>query len=249
MSFVKRLRIFAGPNGSGKSSLYTYLVAQGYFHPYFYINADQIALSLPTGFSVLNWACKVSQDDFLHFLSSSSLCSLFDAAQVASQLCIKDSLFLWQDSVSPSSYVAAAVADYLRQKMLASSSSFVCETVFSHPSKLDFMKRASTNGFKVYLYFIALQDPCINIERVSNRVCKGGHDVPKDKVISRFHRCMDNLLPAMKLCAKAYFFDNSEANEICGFNNFACLEDGEIVFLSDTVPAWFDTYVLQKIAR
>ena len=145
--------------------------------------------------------------------------------------------------------MAAAVADYLRQKMLASSSSFACETVFSHPSKLDFMKRANTNGFKVYLYFIALQDPCINIERVSNRVCKGGHDVPKDKVISRFHRCMDNLLPAMKLCAKAYFFDNSEANEICGFNNFACLEDGEIAFFCDTVPAWFDTYVLQKITR
>ena len=54
MSFVKRLRIFADPNGSGKSSLYTYLVAQGYFTPYFYINADQIALSLQKGFSIAN---------------------------------------------------------------------------------------------------------------------------------------------------------------------------------------------------
>ena len=248
MSFVKRLRIFAGPNGSGKSSLYTYLVAQGYFTPYFYINADQIALSLPTGFSVLNWPCKVSQDDFLHFLDSCSLSNLFDVKQVARETQIEDNVFLWAGS-APSSYVAAAIADYLREKMLTANSSFACETVFSHPSKLEFMKRAKENGFKVYLYFIAAKDPFINEGRVANRALNGGHDVPPEKVHSRFYRCMDNLFCALKVCDEAYLFDNSSATEKLSFDNFALFKGGVLKLFCDIVPAWFDTYVLQKIAR
>lgn len=168
--------------------------------------------------------------------------------QVARETQIEDKMFLWSGS-APSSYVAAAVADYLRQKMLTANSSFACETVFSHPSKLDFMKRAKENGFKVYLYFIAAKDPFINIDRVTNRVLNGGHDVPHDKVHSRFYRCMDNLFCAMKVCDEAYLFDNSSATEKLSFDNFALFKGSTLKLLSDRVPAWFDTYVLQKIAR
>lgn len=50
----KRLRIFARPNGSGKSDLYRFLIETKYFTPYFYINSDEIAHELPTGFSIIN---------------------------------------------------------------------------------------------------------------------------------------------------------------------------------------------------
>jgi len=77
--------------------------------------------------------------------------------------------------------------------MLKANSSFSFETVFSHPSKVDFLADAKNAGFKIYLYFVATENPIINQERVQIRVDLGGHDVPKDKIISRYHRTMDYL--------------------------------------------------------
>ena len=60
----KRLRIFAGPNGAGKSSLYSYLLSQKYFHQYFYINADEIAKTISSGYNVQKWPIAVSKKIF-----------------------------------------------------------------------------------------------------------------------------------------------------------------------------------------
>ncbi len=55
----------------------------------------------------------------------------------------------------------------------------------THPSKLDFLREARIAGFRTYLYFVATEDPEINIGRVRARVQKNGHDVAHDKIISR----------------------------------------------------------------
>ena len=52
----------------------------------------------------------------------------------------------------------------------------------SHPSKLDFIKSAKEQGFRIYLYFVALNDPEMNKGRVETRVLQGGHDVPANKI-------------------------------------------------------------------
>ncbi len=33
-------------------------------------------------------------------------------------------------------------------------------------------------------------DPMINIQRVRSRMLSGGHDVPKDKIIARYDKCL-----------------------------------------------------------
>lgn len=245
---TKRLRIFAGPNGSGKSELYQYLVSQHFFKPYFYVNADDIARSLPTGFSVLTWPVVASEEDFAAFLQKSSFLERLDYHAATESLAVSNSSFIWGGAASQLSYIAAAVADYLRNKLLCSESSFACETVFSHPSKLEFLRRARESGFKVYLYFISTKNPLINRNRVENRVHSGGHDVPPDKIESRYYKTMNNLFDAVRLSDRAFLFDNSESKESHSYLNFANYnaESGRFSYTADTAPSWFSQYVLKR---
>jgi len=56
----------------------------------------------------------------------------------------------------------------------------------SHHSHIDYMWRAAKMGFQVRFYFVATDDPAINLDRVANRVAHGGHDVPTDRIIGRY---------------------------------------------------------------
>ena len=98
-----------------------------------------------------------------------------------------------------------------------------------------------------YLYYIATDDPEINISRVSSRVALGGHSVPADKIVSRYHRSLDLLLDAIKVSNRAYIFDNS-TNDI-GRIWLAEVTDGSsLELMSDRIPAWFQRAVLDRIS-
>ncbi len=71
-----------------------------------------------------------------------------------------------------------------------------------------FLKQAQLAGYRTYLYFIATEDPSINIARVRARVHFGGHDVPQEKII-RYARSLDLAAEAIRYANRAYFFDNS----------------------------------------
>lgn len=243
---TKRLRIFAGPNGSGKSVLYKYLLSQHYFNKYFYINADDIAKGLHNGFSFSNWPIEISEESFYKYLENNSFNTILDSSDLKKALSINDSVFMWNGKEENLSYVSAFIADYLRNQFLYSDSSFSCETVFSHPSKIEFIKKAKQHGFKIYLYFIATRNPVINLDRVANRVQSGGHDVPSEKISSRYYRCLENLYEAIKCCDKVFLFDNSEAKTDLSYNNFAEIVNGECKIISNSIPEWFIEYVYNK---
>lgn len=71
------------------------------------------------------------------------------------------------------------------------------------------MREAVNMGYKVYLYFVSTESPEINKFRVEARKMKGGHDVPHDKIESRYFRSLDLLYDAAQICYQAFFFDNS----------------------------------------
>lgn len=247
MMKTKRLRIFAGPNGSGKSVLYKYLISQHYFNKYFYINTDEICKGLVNGYSFSNWPVNISFDDFCNYVEKSTFNKIINLKDLKMNLTISDSVFTWKGKSKNLTYISAVIADYLRNKFLKADSSFSCETVLSHPSKIDFIKEAKKNGFKIYLYFIATKDPVINLERVQNRVKTGGHDVPVGKIKSRYYRCLDNLYDAVKLCDKVYLFDNSESKIGETYNNFAEIVNNECTIISNDIPEWFFKYIYAKI--
>jgi predicted ABC-type ATPase len=82
----------------------------------------------------------------------------------------------------------------LRQEYRERGESFAFETVFSHPSTLIDMQECRRAGFEIVVLFVTTQSVEINIGRVSGRFQSGGHDVPIDKIRSRYERVM-NLMP------------------------------------------------------
>jgi len=107
---------------------------------------------------------------------------------------------------------AANHADDLRSQCIEQKKSFVYETVFSTPRRVEDLQRAKDNGFFVQLVFVSTENPEINVDRVQRRVENGGHTVPTDKIIARYHRSMDNLAPALAIADRGYVFDNTAEN-------------------------------------
>ena len=147
---VKRLRVFAGPNGSGKSTLYDYLVQIKAFHAYYHINPDVIARDLTVSLNFDNWPFDFSFAELKNFLDASAFrylveCDLSELLDGWDRtVALKDAYF------GDISYLAAALAEFLRLKMLQADSSFSFESVFSHPSKIKELEDAKRAGFKIY---------------------------------------------------------------------------------------------------
>lgn len=85
----------------------------------------------------------------------------------------------------------------------------VFETVFSASDKVEFIKKAKHFDYFIRLFFICTDNPLINVNRISRRRLKGGHDVPPAKILSRYSKSITNCAIAVKLVDRAYIYDNS----------------------------------------
>lgn len=133
---------------------------------------------------------------------------------------------------------AAELANRLRIELVEQRESFVFETVFSDPvgDKVDFLGRAAAQGYTVVLVFIGVDDVKVSEQRVAMRVLQGGHDVPPEKLSSRFPRTMKNLARAIEKLPHVLVFENSDlANP---FRQVAEFERGKAVQVNAPVPRW-----------
>lgn len=135
-------------------------------------------------------------------------------------------------------YAAAKAADALRRALVKQRESFAFETVFSDPvgDKLGFLKEAADSGYTVVLCFIGLADPGLSEERVAIRVSQGGHDVPTEKLKSRFPRTMVNLKAAIRTLPLVYVFDNSNLGK--PFRKVAVFKSGRMTGGLKAMPGW-----------
>jgi predicted ABC-type ATPase len=143
---------------------------------------------------------------------------------------------LYPESPEIHSYEAAKVAEEIRLQLLQEGRSFCFETVFSHPSKIDFMGRAKALGYEIVLVFIHLQSDELNQARVAQRVGEGGHSVPTDKIISRIPRLLKNVKASLPLCDQVRILDNSRFDD--PFKQVAIIRHGQVEVLTDNLPGW-----------
>lgn len=125
----------------------------------------------------------------------------------------------------------------LRNRYLVEKKSFVFETVFSSPEKIDFLIKAKEAGFFIRVFFIATSDPAINAFRIANRVLKGGHDVPIPKIISRYMKSIQNCKIISSLVDRLYVYDNSVDNEDAQLL-FRLTEGQMAKRYTDNIPNW-----------
>jgi predicted ABC-type ATPase len=114
----------------------------------------------------------------------------------------------WPDDPASHSYDAARIAADTRLKLIELGRSFIAETVFSHPSKLDLIGQARAGGFTVVAHVLLVPED-LAVARVRYRVAAGGHDVPEDKIRERHRRLWPLVVHAMRLADSATVYDNS----------------------------------------
>lgn len=135
-------------------------------------------------------------------------------------------------------YGAAKIAASIREELVHQRESFVFETVFSDPvgAKLLFLRQTAQAGYTALLCFIGTSGPAVSEERVAMRVSQGGHDVPTEKLFSRYPRILTNLKSAIHDLPHVWIFDNDDLRE--PFRLVAVCENGQITKLQRPVPAW-----------
>lgn len=114
----------------------------------------------------------------------------------------------WPDSPAEHSYEAARIAADTRLTLIELGRSFIAETVFSHPSKLELIDTALAGGYTVVLHVLLIPED-LAVHRVAHRVRAGGHDVPEDKIRQRHRRLGDLLAAAVARVDTATVYDNS----------------------------------------
>jgi predicted ABC-type ATPase len=140
-------------------------------------------------------------------------------------------------------YEAAKIVTQLRQELVRLRESFVFETVFSDPvgDKLGFLKDAAQFGYTVVVCFIGVAGPETSQQRVSMRVSQGGHDVPSEKLVSRFPRTMANLKAAISQLPHVLIFDNDDLR--IPFRRVAVFENGRLEWAAQQIPKWLSDLI------
>lgn len=114
----------------------------------------------------------------------------------------------WPENPEAAARQASDAASAARLALIAARRSFVAETVFSHPSKLDLIRDADDAGYSVFLHVLMVGEQT-SVHRVAQRVASGGHSVPEIKIRERHRRLWDLVARAGPIVQATSFWDNS----------------------------------------
>jgi predicted ABC-type ATPase len=88
--------------------------------------------------------------------------------------------------------------------------SFALETTLSGKSYLTLIEKAIKLGYDIRLYYIYLNSVELSLNRIADRVREGGHNVPRQDVLRRYDRSLQNLFDLyLPLADEWQLFDNS----------------------------------------
>jgi predicted ABC-type ATPase len=246
---IKRLRIFAGPNGSGKSTFIKKFPVTDKLRLGVYVNADDIeaALENKRALELQPYQIELTTNQLHKYFKLSQFAPVkLNEPDLWKNFSVsKDILKIDNNNLSVNSYIAADIAELIRQELVKKETSFSFETVMSDSRKLDFIENAKQEGYRIYLYYFSTEDPEINISRVSIRVALDGHGVSEEIIKRRYKSSLDNLKKAVQLSDRAYLFDNSGkvAKMILEVENGV---DVTVIEPGEPLPNWINTYLIEK---
>lgn len=95
-------------------------------------------------------------------------------------------------------------------ELMATGVDFAIETTLATRSYVSLVRRAKAAGYAVSLIYIWLNTPELALQRVAERVQKGGHNIPADVVRRRYYKGIHNLFHLfMPICDTWIIADNS----------------------------------------
>jgi predicted ABC-type ATPase len=127
---------------------------------------------------------------------------------------------------------AAQKAEAFRNTLVVKKTDFTFETVLSTGRNLSLLRKAKENGYEIQCIYVLTCNADINVARVRGRVLDGGHDVPEDKIRSRYTKALELLPQVIDICDKILIYDNSILPHLI----FKKDENGNTIFPSEVWP-------------
>ena len=118
---------------------------------------------------------------------------------------------------------------------------FSQETTLCGKSILNNINRAKEKGYLIEMHYVSVDSVEIAKDRIKTRVENGGHGIPDKDVERRYVNSFENLKQIMDEIDLLAFYDNTK-----NFRRVAIYRKGSIVRLSNTVPLWFEEYILKS---
>lgn len=110
---------------------------------------------------------------------------------------------------------------------------FTQETTLSGVRTLKTVQEARARDYRINLYYVAVSSAEESLERIANRVRKGGHDIPEEDVRRRYNSRFADLLKILPYCDTAQFYDNEN-----GFQFVAEFRNGALLQVGGYCPKW-----------
>ena len=135
----------------------------------------------------------------------------------------------WRDSAAQARAGREAVR--LIRSYLAADISFNQETTLSGRSIMKNISRARSQGYRIIMFYIGVENPQIANERIAHRASIGGHSIDPAVVRRRFDASCANLLATLELCDETYLYDNTAILKLV-----ARFEFGELAYADLDIP-------------
>lgn len=128
------------------------------------------------------------------------------------------------------------------KKAIDNDDNYTFETTLGGNSIVAELHRAIEQGRQVDVLYCGLNSPELHIQRVQERVTKGGHSIPEEKIRQRWQQSMSNMVGLIPVCNSVTVYDNSTPLNDDGRPDVQCIFSfcGE-VFLqvpAPDTPAW-----------
>ena len=117
-----------------------------------------------------------------------------------------------KSSLHCSDIEAAQKATLMRESYVNNNESISFETVLSTSRNLDLLIKAKQKGYFIRVIYVLTVNSQINVYRVKQRFANGGHDVPKEKVISRYENALKIIPELVQVADVCHIYDNSLDN-------------------------------------
>ena len=141
------------------------------------------------------------------------------------------------DAIARNMSPAQAAREALRRRRfsLLERRSFLVETTLSGTGIFRLMEAVRKEGYKIVLHYVSLGSPEHALDRIRNRVARGGHDVPENDARRRFLRSHSNLPTAAQLADEVLLYDNSLPEWP---HRVVAIFNEKTLSVSDDVPDW-----------
>lgn len=99
---------------------------------------------------------------------------------------------------------------YKMNRLLNERKSMIIEHALENTEIIDFLQKAKQVGYRIISIFVYTSSPFVNMRRVKQRVCEGGHGVTSAKIVKRYFQALYHYPALERASDEVYVYNNSK---------------------------------------